>query len=55
MNSNDDREQSSGSEHPDNQDHWQELLPETPSSEATRTMDLDDQQMVRLEIGSASF
>ena len=55
MNSNGDRDRSSDSEHPGNQDHWYELLPATPSPEATPVMDLDDQQMVRLQIGSVSF
>ena len=55
MNSSNDQNQNGPREHADNQGHWYELLPATPSPAATRVMDLDDQRMVRLEIGSASF
>ena len=55
MNLSNDQDRNGPREHADNQGHWYGLLPPTPSLEATRVMDLDDQQMVRLEIGSASF
>ena len=55
MNLSNDQNRNGPREHADNQGHWYELLPATKSPEATRVMDLDDQQMVRLEIASASF